>query len=134
MKQISKHLAATAFGMAALLSAGAFAQVSVREAGNGDLIVVDYKGKPPFKRQVISADERADFARFEAINDTVLVATSNSRRAGPPGKNLPLQQARFERVPQDQVVNIARVEETDGAGATRMWRGAPGKGRPRLGR
>lgn len=117
-----------------LATASLSAQTVVSETPEGDLRVVDYKGKPPFKRKTISAKDSAEFARFEALNETVLVATSASRRAGPPGKSLPRQQARFERVPEADISQFARFEETDAAGSTRMWRGAPGKGRPRLGR
>ena len=116
-----------------LASAGLSAQTVVNETSDGDLMVVDYKGKPPFRRQVVSAGDSADFARFEELQDTVLVVTSASRRSGPPGKSLPAQQARFERIPEADISQFARFEETD-AGSTRMWRGAPGKGRPRLGR
>jgi len=95
---------------------------------------VDYSGKPPYKRTVVSKEDSADFARFEALEDTVLVATSAKRRAGPPGKSLPRQQARFERVPEADISQFARFEESEPVNSARMWRGAPGKGRPLLGR
>lgn len=121
-------------GVLTLASAGLSAQTVVGETAGGDLMVVDYKGKPPYKRRIVSADNSAEFARFEALQDTVLVTTSAGRRSGPPGKSLPLQQARVERVPEADISQFARFEETGAAGSTRMWRGAPGKGRPRLGR
>lgn len=109
------------------------AQTVVNETSTGDLMVIDYSGKPPFKRKLVRSQDRAEFARFESIQNTVLVSTSASRRSGPPGKNLPAQQARFERVPEADISQFARFEETDKAGSSRMWRGAPGKGRPRVG-
>ena len=124
----------TVAGILTFTCAGLSAQTVVRESTNGDLKVIDFNGKPPFKRRTISAEDSAEFARFETINDTVLVATSASRRSGPPGKSLPAQQARFERVNEADISQFARFEESDDAGSTRMWRGAPGKGRPNLGR
>ena len=118
----------------ALASAGVFGQTSVRETSGGDLLVIDYQGKPPFKRKLVSAEEGSDFARFEEVSETVMVNTSISRRSGAPGKSLTLQRARMERVPVSEITQFARFEETEErAGSARMWRGAPGKGRPRLG-
>lgn len=121
----------------AALSMGATsasAQTVVNTTASGDLQVVDYSGKPPFKRRTISSEDAADFQRFEAINDTVLVATSSPRRVGAPGKSLPRQVRSFERVPTADISQFARFEETTDSDSPRMWRGAPGKGRIRLGR
>lgn len=135
MKTMKKTFSLALMAGAMFLGAnGAAAQTVVSQTADGDLRVVDYSGKPPYKRSIIRAEDTAEFARFEALQDTVLVATSTSRRAGPPGKSLPRQQASFERVPESQIAQFARFEESDSAAGTRRWRGAPGKGIPRFGR
>ncbi|MGA0935941.1 MAG: hypothetical protein ACO3R5_12540 [Pseudohongiellaceae bacterium] len=113
---------------------GAAAQTVVTPTADGDLRVVDYSGKPPYKRSIIRAEDSADFARFETLQETVLVATSTSRRMGPLGKSLPRQRASLERVLESQIAQFARFEESDSPASTRRWRGAPGKGLPRFGR
>ena len=119
----------------ALASAGVVAQTAVRETGGGDLLVVDYQGKPPYKRKQINVDERSDYARFQQINNTILVVTSINRRSGAPGKSLPIQRAQLKRVPVSAITQFARFEETEKrTGSARMWRGPAGKGRPVLGR
>lgn len=133
MKQTSIRLLALA-GLFSLGTTGLSAQTVVGETADGDLRIVDYRGKPPFARKIVSEENSAEFARFEALDDTVLVATGTSRRSGAPGKSLPAQRARIERVNEADISQFARFEESDAAGSTRMWRGAPGKGRPRLGK
>lgn len=121
-------------GICSLAATGLSAQTVVSETPDGDLRVVDYSGKPPFERRIIRAEDSADFARFEALEDTVMVATGTSRRGGPAGKSLPAQWARVERVNEADISQFARFEETDAAGSSRMWRGAPGKGRALTGK
>lgn len=119
-----------------LASFGVAAGTVVTEKNNGDLMVVEFKGKPPHKRRVISTNDTADYARFEEYSESVLVATNADRRSGPAGKSLPAQQARIERVPLSEITQFARFEETENSSSsnTRLWRGAPGKGRPNLSR
>jgi hypothetical protein len=51
------------------------------------LHVVDAKGRPPFRRQVVDIDasNAAEFARFEETRPT----SGERRRFGPPGKGFP---------------------------------------------
>ena len=126
MKSIQRYL--MALTAIALISTPLSAQTVVREVANGDLLVVNYSGKPPFKRQTVSRDH-ALYARYAALNESVMIASATTDRAGPPGKSLPAQSARMERIPEAEITRFARFEETDRAGQSRMWRGAPGKGR-----
>jgi len=121
-------------GLCALATGGVSAQSVVGQTPEGDLLVVDYQGKPPYKRRIISAQDSAEFARYEAINNSVVVTTGSERRNGPAGKSLPAQFARVQRVNEAELSQFARFEETDSTGSKRMWRGAPGKGRPNLNR
>ena len=116
MKNAKRYLISFT-GALLLASAGTSAQTVVNETSAGDLQVLNYSGKPPFKRQLIQADDR------------VLISTSSKRRTGAPGKSLPAQVARVERVAMEDIANIARFEEVESNRSTRMWRGAPGKGR-----
>jgi len=130
MKKVKTGLLTMASALL-LVSAAASAQTVANTTSNGDLQVVNYSGKPPFKRKTVSPGD-ADFERYQTFEETVLVATSRPRRAGPPGKSLPVQQTRFDRVPEADISQFARFEETDSAGSARMFRGAPGKSRMRL--
>ena len=108
----------------------ASAQVVINETSAGDLQIVVYSGKPPYKRQFISDSELDSDSVFEKIHDSVLVVTGSSRRSGPPGKSLPAQVANIERVSEEDITQMARFEETDSSVRdVRRWRGAPGKGR-----
>ena len=120
-------------GLCALATSGVSAQTVIGKTPDGDLRVVDYKGKPPYKRRIISVQD-AEFARFEEINNSVVVTTGSDRRNGPAGKALPAQFARVQRVNEAELSQFARFEETESTGSKRMWRGAPGKGRPNLNR
>ena len=128
MKNAKRYLISFT-GALLLASAGTSAQTVVNETSAGDLQVVNYSGKPPFKRQLIQADDRASYPMFNAIEDSVLISTSSKRRTGAPGKSLPAQVARVERVAMEDISNITRFEEVESNRSTRMWRGAPGKGR-----
>jgi len=64
---------------------GAAAQTVVTPTADGDLRVVDYSGKPPYKRSIIRAEDSADFARFEESDSPA----STRRWRGAPGKGLP---------------------------------------------
>ena len=101
----------------------------VKETPDGRLMVVDFNGKPPHKRQFIST-EHPEFARYADLSNSVSIATASVKRSGPPGKSLPAQVARIESVNEADISQFARFEETDSAPDARMWRGAPGKGRP----
>jgi len=128
MKNVKSYLISLT-GALLLASAGTSAQTVVNETLAGDLQVVNYSGKPPFKRQIIPASERASYPVFDEIEDSVLISTSSNRRRGAPGKSLPAQVARVERVARGDIANIARFEEVERNRDMRMWRGAPGKGR-----
>lgn len=114
-----------------IMSVGAatvLAGTVVSETSDGRLMVIDTRGKPPHKRQFISPSS-ADYARYADLADNVTIATSTTRRSGPPGKSLPAQAARIESVNEADISQFARLEESDSAASSRMWRGAPGKGR-----
>lgn len=117
-------------GALILVSSVASGQIVFNERTSGDLQIVDYSGKPPYKRQVIAADELDSDSAIEEMVNSVLVVTGSRRRSGPPGKSLPAQVASIERVSQADISQIARFEETDSSVRDiRRWRGAPGKGR-----
>ncbi len=128
MKNVKRYLVSFT-GALLLASAGTSAQTVVNETSAGDLQVINYSGKPPFKRQLIQANERTSYPVFDEMQDSVLVSTSSKRRRGAPGKFLPAQVARVERVAAEDIANIARFEEVESNRDVRMWRGAPGKGR-----
>ena len=116
-------------------------QTVVRQTSDGDLMVIEFRGKPPHKRRFISQDDEQAYARYVQMVDSVLVASESTRRLGPPGKNMTTRQSvTMERVPQSDISRIARFEEASDAAAAsapshrRFWRGAPGKGRPRISR
>jgi hypothetical protein len=46
--------------------------------------VVDYRGRPPFQRKVLSTDEVAELARFEETSSSG--EEGQGTRRGPPGK------------------------------------------------
>ena len=128
MLKLKSILLSTAVIMS--MGAGAVSAATVvSETSDGRLMVVDTKGKPPHKRQFISPGS-ADYARYADLADNVTIATSSTRRSGPPGKSLPAQVARIESVNEADISQFARFEESDSAASARMWRGAPGKGRP----
>lgn len=108
-------------------------QTVVRETSDGRLMVIEFRGKPPHKRQFISVDDTERYARYAPMVDSVLVATESTRRAGPPGKMMTSGQAvSIERVPASEISQFAQFEETDESASTdtRRRSGPPGKGRP----
>lgn len=114
------------FGLAALPSA---AQTTIRQIDPDTLQVVDYSGKPPFQRRVITREgSPQQFARFAELSDydpQPLFASSG--RAGPPGKSLPAQRVRISG-DAGEIAEFARFEESsDPAPTPRRWRGPPGK-------
>lgn len=111
-----------------LLSQG---QTVVRETSDGSLMVIEFRGKPPHKRQFISIDDTERYARYAPMVDSVLVATESTRRVGPPGKMMTSGQAvSIERVPASDIAQFAQFEETDETFSTdsRRRNGPPGKG------
>ena len=42
-------------------------QTVVRETSNGDLMVIEFRGKPPHKRRFISPDNAELYARYSAM-------------------------------------------------------------------
>jgi hypothetical protein len=115
-------------------------QTVVRQTSDGDLMVIEFRGKPPHKRRFISQDDEQAYARYVQMLDSVLVASESTRRLGPPSKNMATRQSvTVERVPQSDISRIARFEEASDVADSapsqrRFWRGAPGKGRPRISR
>lgn len=70
--------------VAATIAAGVFAASAVsadtvvRRLDDNSLLVVDYSGKPPFKRQVVALDELSstELARFELMTRPVEIDSS----------------------------------------------------------
>lgn len=116
MHAITLVFTAIGLGTAALPSMGG----TVAHRIDGDtLMVIDYSGKPPFERRVVNrGDSPAVFARYEQLAGEPTTGAVE-RRAGPPGKSLPAQRSRA----------IGDTEEV-AVDSSRLWRAAPGKGRP----
>lgn len=116
-----------------LLAGTAQAQVAVTRVATDTLRIIEFRGKPPHRRQVISEDRHpALYAHYsERIGyDEQPLYTVSSR--GAPGKSLPRQSLRVSG-DVDEVAEFARFEETDEATTDpRRWRGAPGKSTSRL--
>jgi len=110
----------------------------VRELDETTLMVTEFRGKPPHKRFIVTADDAAAFARYQDIMDRP------QRRyfagifgGGAPGKSTPRSRRprNIDASAQGEQVEFARFEETEAAAnkpTRRFWRGAPGKGSPRV--
>ncbi len=93
-------------------------------AADNDVLVTEFRGRPPFKRQLLSSDEVAELARFEesapaaGAGETVRVADF---RGKPPFKR--------EVLSAEEYVELARFEETSSSEESdqRRRRGPPGK-------
>jgi len=91
-------------------------------ASSSDIIVTEFRGRPPFKRYRQSSEEVAELARFEETasrptGDRVRVADFRGR---PPFKRQILS--------TDEVADLARFEETTPTSdSQRTRRGPPGK-------
>lgn len=91
-------------------------------AKSSDIIVTEFRGRPPFKRYYRSSEEVADLARFEETTfrpsgDRVRVIEFRGR---PPFKR--------ETLSGEEVADLARFEETGPvADKQRTRRGPPGK-------
>ena len=108
----------------------AAAQTTVRQIDADTLQVIDYSGKPPFQRRVITRDGTpSQFARFaELVDHDPQPLFASSGRAGPPGKSLPAQRVRVSG-DAAEIAEFARFEESGEApGSARRSHGAPGKG------
>ena len=91
-------------------------------AQDSDRLVTEFRGRPPFKRQVMSSDEIVELARFEesASSDSVEGRWVIDYSGKPPYKR--------EFVSADEIVELARFEEADSTSAQRSTRrGPPGK-------
>lgn len=109
------------------------AQTIVKQIDDDTLQVIDYRGKPPFKRQIISLSDTnaAEFARFEErVETSPKPFSGTARRAGPQGKSVPYARQGVSGQPEE-IAEFSRFEETDGQAAKshRLWHGAPGKSR-----
>ena len=126
----------TVVGLLALIPLSlANAGTVVRQLDEATLLVVEYRGKPPHKRRIVTADEPVAFAHYQEIMDRpTRTLFAGVFRAGPPGKSFPhsrrLRDVNAEQ--QTEQVEFARFEETtvEEEPKRRFWRGAPGKGRP----
>ena len=134
MKNVNPGFTLILAGLAlSLASLPPVAQAMIRQIDSETLVVVDYRGKPPFERRYISREASpAEFARFEELAESSSQPQlTSSGRSGPPGKSLPIRRMRMGGA--QQVAEFARFEESSGASSTpRIWRGVPGKGRPLL--
>ncbi|MCI5107649.1 MAG: hypothetical protein MRY76_13120 [Pseudomonadales bacterium] len=130
-------VAALATLFLSLSASPASAATVVRQVDAATLLVVEYRGKPPHKRRLVSADDTAAFAHYQEIMDRPSATLfSGIFRAGPPGKatahsRRPMESDSGQNTEQ---VEFARFEETSAQEkpTRRFWRGAPGKGRPSL--
>lgn len=123
--------------MAALIPLStAQAGTVVRELDDTTLLVTEFRGKPPHKRFVVTADEPVAFARYQEIMDRPQrVYFAGIFGGGAPGKSIqrPRRAGNIDASEQGEQVEFARFEETEAAAdkpTRRFWRGAPGKGRP----
>lgn len=98
----------------------------VHQIDDENLMVINYQGKPPFKRTLINVSDTAAFARFEAqvSSSAVDVESVHKVRRGAPGKQLSVVRRNAASGGQ---VEFARFEETSESRQLRRWRGAPGK-------
>lgn len=124
--------AVLATGLSAITGSTLFANTVVQQIDADTLRVVEYSGKPPFKRRTISqASNPVLYARYAdriGYDPQPLFAVE---RRGAPGKSLP-GQARRVSADAREVAEFARFEETgadEQRSDGRMWRGAPGKAR-----
>ncbi|NNC65861.1 MAG: hypothetical protein HKN84_13840 [Gammaproteobacteria bacterium] len=98
------------------------ADESTPGAQDSDMLVTEYRGRPPFKRHFVSSEEIAELARFEEsasrpTGESVRVADYRGR---PPFKR--------EILSSEEVVELARFEETSSMDTDRRTRrGPPGK-------
>jgi len=105
------------------------AQTVVRETDDGRLMLIEFKGKPPYIRQFISPDNAEMYARYAVMLDQVLVASEPASRFGAPAKNIN-SSIRLERVSPDEISQFSRFEEVvDYRNIREGRRGPPGKGR-----
>lgn len=109
------------------------AQTVVRETSNGDLMVIEFRGKPPHKRRFISPDNVELFARYSSMLNSVMVASESTARSGPPGKMTTLDPIMLERIPASDISQFSRFEESEEStedNTRAVRRGPPGKSRP----
>lgn len=116
-------LAVTAFPAASLSAA----EDSDAQVVSNDILVTEFRGRPPYKRQRVASSEVTELARFEET--TSVSAESRVQvvdfRGRPPYKR--------EFVSSDEVADLARFEETGAASDEvisddkPIRRGPPGK-------
>ena len=122
-------IAAASLGWSALAAAAP----KVQRVDSETLLLTDFSGKPPFRRQYIDQQANpelyAHYAQRVDLRAQPLMAVESR---GAPGKIRPRL---LQRISSDalEIAEFARFEETDDAGAAnnnaRRWSGAPGKGR-----
>lgn len=105
------------------------AGISVTQVNQDTLRVVDYSGKPPYKRRMISASTAPEaFDRYSSLLDhTPQALQTTNRRSGPPGKSVGRQGIRINARPIETSEPSSAPEDNGPTNPHRMWRGAPGK-------
>lgn len=118
------------FGRVALLTAVSVsaptlwaADDTTPTAQESEVLVTEFRGRPPFKRQLLSSEEVAELARFEESRsipegETIRVADYRGR---PPFKR--------EVLSSEEFADLARFEEASSSATQerRTRRGPPGK-------
>lgn len=120
MSNFRKQIALAAVATAALQASALHAADGRAEVAPAETIIVtDFRGKPPFRRNVVRVEEAADFARFEERTRAENVWVVDSRGRPPFKRSL---------VSADEIADIARFEEskTEATGKAPR-RGPPGK-------
>jgi hypothetical protein len=122
----------TAAGALSLSAPSASASDLIRDLGDGRALVVDYQGKPPFKRRIVATQSLSAAQLAKLDRATVRAATSRSHRgslsASFRGKP-PYRRAVTAATPQTDV-EFARFEEQIEQDKPAASRGAPGKSLP----
>ena len=91
-------------------------------AASSDKLVTEFRGRPPFKRELLSSEEVAELARFE---DTTARPTGESIRVADFRGRPPFKR---ETLSAEEVADLARFEETSSSDDSRpRRRGPPGK-------
>jgi hypothetical protein len=115
MQSLKKPIGAI-FAVAAVFAAPSLT------ANADEVIVTDFRGRPPFKRQRVSSEELADLARFE---ETSAQPTSGQVRVVDYRGRPPF---RRQILAAEELADLARFEEVSADSETRRTRrGPPGK-------
>lgn len=106
----------------AIFAAAAVFAAPLLTAHADEVMVTDFRGRPPFKRQRVSNEELADLARFE---ETSAQPTSGQERVVSYRGRPPF---RRQILAAEELADLARFEEVSADSETRrIRRGPPGK-------